>query len=262
MGAFILTHMLTNPLFYILMMSIAVGAWFLVRRSKPALPVLRFEKVGIPPVGSALKNEWISPLTLDLLFQFLSHRNFTSVSPQELSSPLPARPVWLVFMGGYRSFYTDVFPLLKKYNLKATVFLAADLIGTYNAWQDPHKEPWQDLMSAVELTELKQSGLVSFGALPLQTEIGAFNSEQNIIFLLRESAHRLAYQQRLTVQAFSSYPAGITANQMQTILSNVAVPFVTLQERLNSLPLEKNLFTSLTPSKRPIYTRLLLWKLR
>lgn len=42
--------------------------------------------------------------------------NFTSVFPQK---ELPKNPICLVFDDGYYDFYTLIFPLLKKYNLKA-----------------------------------------------------------------------------------------------------------------------------------------------
>lgn len=257
-----LTNLFTNPFFYILCLAVTVGLYWLLQPGQPALPIFYFEKTGTPFKHSSLKDEWISPSRLEQLFQWLARRQFTSISPQQLPS-LPSKPVWLVFMGGYRSFYSLVFPLLKKYNLKATVFLPTDLIGTYNAWQNPHEEPWQDLINASELEDLKKSNLISFGVLALQTEIPLKANKQNTAFLLRESAYRLLHQQNIQPQAFSNYPTDLTEEQLTTILSGgFSFPFVTTKDGINPLPLTKEPLCSLPVSKRPFYTRLMLWKLR
>jgi peptidoglycan/xylan/chitin deacetylase (PgdA/CDA1 family) len=65
---------------------------------------------------------------------------------------LPAKPVVLTFDDGYRDFYTDVFPVLKKYNAKATVYMIAGFVGYKNNLTD------------AQLKELAVSGLVDIGA--------------------------------------------------------------------------------------------------
>lgn len=37
----------------------------------------------------------------------------------------------VIFVGGYENNYTLAFPLLKKYNIQASVFVAIDLVGVY-----------------------------------------------------------------------------------------------------------------------------------
>ena len=59
------------------------------------------------------------------------------------------KPVILTFDDGYDDNYTELFPLLQKYNAKATIFVIPKAIGT------PHK------MTAEQIYELSRSGLVS-----------------------------------------------------------------------------------------------------
>jgi len=60
-------------------------------------------------------------------------RRFTFISPKDfaLYKIDPRRPknlVMLTFDDGYKCFFTNVFPLLKKYNIHALLFLAVDSI--------------------------------------------------------------------------------------------------------------------------------------
>lgn len=53
---------------------------------------------------------------------------------------------------GYEDNYTNLFPLLKKYNAKATIFVVTDTIGTPNH------------LTEAEIREMSESGLVEFGS--------------------------------------------------------------------------------------------------
>ena len=64
----------------------------------------------------------------------------------------PQKPIVLTFDDGYRDFYTDVFPILKKYNVKAVVFVVPNFLGLPN-----NLDTWM-------LAEIAKSGLVEIGA--------------------------------------------------------------------------------------------------
>jgi len=64
---------------------------------------------------------------------------------------VPANWVVLTFDGGNEDFYTNVYPLLKKYKMKATLFVVTSLIGdAFVTWD--------------QLKEMKASGLVEIGS--------------------------------------------------------------------------------------------------
>jgi biofilm PGA synthesis lipoprotein PgaB len=69
---------------------------------------------------------------------------------------LPSKSVLLTFDDGYQSFYTRVFPLLKKYRYPATVAL----VGTWMDGNVTADEPGKPLLNWDQVREMVQSGLV------------------------------------------------------------------------------------------------------
>jgi peptidoglycan/xylan/chitin deacetylase (PgdA/CDA1 family) len=98
-------------------------------------------------------------------FEQLVEDGYTTVSFGDLldnlctGTELPQRSIIITLDDGYRDTYTLAFPLLVRYNLKATVFLVAGRINSVNDW-DGTREP---LMNADEIREMAASGLVEFG---------------------------------------------------------------------------------------------------
>ena len=63
-----------------------------------------------------------------------------------------SRSAVLTFDDGYEDFYTDVFPLLKKYQMKATIYIIVNFIGR------------RGFMNEKEIKEVLDSGLVELGS--------------------------------------------------------------------------------------------------
>ena len=47
------------------------------------------------------------------------------------NTPIPKRSVVLTFDDGYENNYTAMFPVLKKYNFRATIFVITDNVNKY-----------------------------------------------------------------------------------------------------------------------------------
>ena len=219
---------------------------FLIKKLPPALYVLAYQKIGTPPTNSRLKNQWTSPTQLEKDFQFLTRHHFTALPPQDLGRPLP-KPVLLAFIGGYQSFFTHVFPLLKKYRLKACVFLTPDTIGQYNRWQDPHQEAWQNILTAQQVEILRQSPLISFGTTGL-TQTGTLMLGQNE---LEESIARFERFYQIPVRAAA------TAEKTNKNL-NTPLPVLLTETGANALN-ETRYLRLLKPT---VWARFILWRHR
>jgi peptidoglycan/xylan/chitin deacetylase (PgdA/CDA1 family)/CelD/BcsL family acetyltransferase involved in cellulose biosynthesis len=108
------------------------------RASTPKFVILTYHRVGSGgvPLYSALE-----PRVFEAQMQFLRQR-YRIVSldtlAEELANPGPAeQSVAITFDDGYRDVYTHAFPVLKKYQIPATIYLTADAINTNTvAWYD------------------------------------------------------------------------------------------------------------------------------
>lgn len=108
---------------------------------KLLIPILVYHRISVAPADSSdmYKLYTIDPAWFDKHLAYLRDNGFTIIHFSDLTNylekgiPLPARPVMINFDDGYKDFYTNAFPLLKKYNATATVFMVSGSIG-YGAY--------------------------------------------------------------------------------------------------------------------------------
>lgn len=70
---------------------------------------------------------------------------------EKLNYKLPKNSILITFDDGYKNNYTNAFPILKKYGIKATIFLNTRYVG-----KDPYYLNWS------EIKEMYESGLIDF----------------------------------------------------------------------------------------------------
>ncbi|MCP3867246.1 MAG: polysaccharide deacetylase family protein [Gammaproteobacteria bacterium] len=128
--------------------------WFLAHynfwrpRAAPDLPrILMYHSVG---PGEATGMNIPTGRFEQQLIQ-LQKSGFTALTLSELGSDMATeKPVALTFDDGFRNNYTQAFPLLRKYGMKATVFLSPDIEGI-------------EKLGPEEIREMADSGLIEFG---------------------------------------------------------------------------------------------------
>ena len=77
---------------------------------------------------------------------------------------LPRKNFIITFDDGYRNNYTEVLPILKKYNFTATIFLTTGHCGKINNWPNQHSSiPELPMLSWEEVNEMVNYG-IEFGA--------------------------------------------------------------------------------------------------
>jgi hypothetical protein len=249
----------------IVLLSLATLLYFLLRKTSPSLLVLVVEKIGVPPASSRLKEEWTTPQVLEKTIEKLTKKGFSFLSLADLKSkkPLPQKPVILAFIGGYQTVFTEALALLKKHHLKACVFLSPNFVASYNAWQSPEEESWQNMLTAKQIKSLQTSRLISFGAMGLNGQDLSLLSTQEALFELSESAFRLNKLFGLQAEGF------VWNSNLKTKEKNLAefshqlgnLPLLTFQKGINPLE-EKIIFRTLHLGKTPLYTALQIFKQR
>ena len=147
------------------------------------------ENVNVPvlmyhAVSDDLWGYWdlfVSPQTIEEELLYLQENGFETIWFEDLSHVEDyEKPVILTFDDGYDDNYTELFPLLQKYNAKATIFVIPKAIGT------PHK------MTAEQVQELSRSGLVSIQSHTYSHGNLSTMDEETLIFEMEESQKYLA----------------------------------------------------------------------
>lgn len=92
-------------------------------------------------------------------YETITFRDLEKLSPKEKKSK---KYVILTFDDGYEDNYRLLFPILKKYNMKAVIYIVSHL--EYNKWDvEETNEKKLFLMTKEQIVEMHKSGLVEFG---------------------------------------------------------------------------------------------------
>jgi peptidoglycan/xylan/chitin deacetylase (PgdA/CDA1 family) len=128
---------------------------------KKGLTILMYHKVS----ENTADGLTIPARKLDQQLFFIREQGFSILSFKELLGfiskglSLPQKPLILTFDDAYENFRTYAFPLLKKNNFKATVFMPVAFMGKTNTWDNGH-----DLILGTEaIKELTRTEAVEIG---------------------------------------------------------------------------------------------------
>lgn len=86
--------------------------------------------------------------------KLITEEKYETVFLKEIEKVTNKKKIVLTFDDGYKDFYDNAFPLLKKYNVKATLFMISD----YTA------EKYEKYLSKEQIKELSDSNLVDIGS--------------------------------------------------------------------------------------------------
>lgn len=130
---------------------IVAGNAFLVYAYR--LPILMYHSIDYTSDESS--RMFVSPDIFTKQMKYLHDKRYNVVSLQEAVSYIkerkrpPKHTVAITLDDGYKNNYKYVYPVLKKYNIPATIFVATDLIGN-----DPFLD-WE------EIKDMSSSGIVN-----------------------------------------------------------------------------------------------------
>lgn len=143
---------------------------------------------------------YVSPQIFSQQMEYLKDQGFNAVTLNSViehwqnNSPLPEKPIVLTFDDGYRSIYTQAFPILKQYQFSATLFIYIRKIDTASG------------LTTQMIQEMAEYGL-EIGSHTLTHSDLTKLKESYLIKEIKESKKRL---ENLTLQEVTTfcYPAG------------------------------------------------------
>lgn len=113
------------------------------------VPILMYHAVSNEMWG--VEELFVSPERMEEQLQYLTENGYTPIWFEDLAQiETIQKPVILTFDDGYADNCTKLLPLLKKYNVKATVFLITKSVGA------------EHYLTEAQMKKMLDSGLVSF----------------------------------------------------------------------------------------------------
>ncbi|HCB93293.1 MAG TPA: polysaccharide deacetylase [Selenomonas sp.] len=158
--------------------------------------VLNYHKV-----DNSFNSLAIPPSDFEAQMQFLEKNGYHTISPDELynalteGGALPQNPVLITFDDGYVDNYTNAFPILKKYNMKATIFVVPGFTNVnknYLTWD--------------QMLEMEQNGITIESHTMNHKPLEGLSDDQ-IIAELKDSKQRLEARLGHPVE-YLAYPTG------------------------------------------------------
>lgn len=135
----------------------AISAFFIYAdiESASVVPVLMYHSFNPNDEANSL---YVLPSVFQKQMKFLARHNYNVVAPDKViaymkkEEKMPSKTVAITADDGFHNFYKYAYPVLKQYNLKATIFVVTDKIGR------PGRLGWK------ELREMSDSGLITIGS--------------------------------------------------------------------------------------------------
>lgn len=204
---------------------VLVACWFSWRYAwwRPAVSsrvprILMYHMIAPHRRGARFNGLRVPPTQFERQLAWLARNNWTSLTVSELlaaGDAPPQKSVVLTFDDGFADNLEHALPLLKKFNVKATLYLVVDRRG--RDWSTVKKAHHNsgELKNEAKLADdqvrlLLASGLVELGAHTLTHPNFLKLTEEEKLFELSESKNRLEKLFGVAVQSFA-YPFGIYA---------------------------------------------------
>jgi len=180
--------------------------WSSVSRRYKSCAILMYHTISDKDVLYVVESEDFS-----WQMDFLKKNNFNVISLAELVDKLrnkkniPDKTVVLTFDDGYEDNYLMAWPILRKYNFPATIFLATGRVG--GIYKSQSQNVSFRMLSWSQIKEMHQSGLVDFEphtvSHPKLVNFSIAGAEQEI------TISKLTIEEQLNKKClFFAYPAG------------------------------------------------------
>ena len=210
----------------------------------PRLPILMYHNICEHPSKS--KGLTLSFEKLEAQFQYLVAQGYTSLHFSDIqkfedTNEYPTKPIIITFDDVYVNQYKFVYPLLKKYNLKACFYIPFSFVGGCDSWNDGTEK----IMTISQLKDLDSTvielGLHSFEHRPYSS-LSLVSIEEDF-----KKCHDFVSKHALNVCNVLAYPYGNfprkepKKTQFFEVLQKHNIAYgLRIGNRLNKIPFKNN----------------------
>ncbi len=179
------------------------------------VPILMYHYIDSAPASSTLKSLYLEPKIFVLQLEELQKNNYETLFVSEVAKDIKNKNsmnrkiVALTFDDAYEDFYSNAFPLLKKYNTKATLYVIINALGT------------KGYLTREQVREMTDSGLVEIGSHTFNHPDLRKLKIKDAKFEIEASKKKLEAISGKTVLSFC-YPFGLYNKDFFSILSEAS----------------------------------------
>ncbi|MGL5051111.1 MAG: polysaccharide deacetylase family protein [Fusobacteriaceae bacterium] len=188
---------------------------------KIELPIFMYHRVIKTKDEEGIFGTYVYESELKKQFQYLKSSGIETITFQDVKDGIlekKGKYIILTFDDGYKDNYTILYPLLKEFSFKAVIYPVTN--EDYNSWDSDNSinpEKKLELMSWKEMYELKESGLVEFGA-HTKTHCNLLKTSK-LQFLEEIRDSKLELEKRLSINVLSfAYPYGFFTKEHKDML--------------------------------------------
>ena len=134
-------------------------------RKVPWLPILMYHRVVDRVDAPDPYRLCVTASEFETHMKYLCDRRFQVISVEDVARATAegewpwVKPVVITFDDGYMDNYTYAFPILKKYELKASIMLVTSYIGRTNEWDQDSDTMASPLLGTDEIQEMARNGI-------------------------------------------------------------------------------------------------------
>jgi len=191
-----------------LVVALSIGVFYFYVSPKYVVPVLMYHHIDDGGESSSLS---VSCDNFKSQMRFLSSHGYNVISLREFieaktkKDSLPRNTVVITFDDGYEDNYSAAYPILKEYNLPATIFVIVDSIGQ------------QGYLSYDQIKEMRSSRIIDVGSHTLRGDYLPGQSKKELKSQIGVSKKILESKLKERIDFFC-YPVGGFSPQIQQIV--------------------------------------------
>jgi len=129
------------------------------------LPILMYHSIA-HSTNARIRPWTVPPEAFAEQMAYLREQSYTPLTVTQLvrmrtlkTAPLPARPVVITFDDAFADFFTEALPVLKKYDLCATLYVPTAYVGGTGGWLVQEGEASTPILTWEQLKEVSASGI-------------------------------------------------------------------------------------------------------